>query len=60
MPCDFCVLRARSLVFLVLQVNSILNLNMFLVFAGRAGVENQSRGDSQTKDRKRLKRDGSV
>jgi hypothetical protein len=38
--------------FLGLQVNSILNLNIFLVFADRAGVENQSRGDSQTKNRK--------
>ncbi len=40
---------------LVSQVNNILNLVIFLVFAGPAQVENQSRGDSQTKDRKKPK-----
>ena len=55
MPCDFCVLRARSLVFLScfgFTSQQYTKFKYFFVFADRAGVENQSRGDSQTKDRK--------
>mgnify|MGYP000084539914 CR=1 FL=1 len=55
MPCDILCCEHASwyfYLFLFLQADSILNLNIFLVFAVRVVVENQSRVDSQTKDRK--------
>ena len=58
MPCDFCVLRARSLVIyhlLVLQVYSILNLVIFIFLPRPAGIKEFKKGDSQTKDQQTLK-----
>ena len=58
MPCDFCVLRARSLVIyhlLVLQVYSILNLVIFIFLPRPAGIKEFKKGDSRTKDQKTLK-----
>ena len=58
MPCDFCVLRARSLVIyhlLVLQVYSILNLVIFIFLPRPAGIKEFKKADSQTKDQKTLK-----
>jgi hypothetical protein len=59
MPCDFCVLRARSLVFLSLfgftnqQYTSNTKFSYFIFFyPGRTGMKEFKKGDSQTKDRK--------
>jgi hypothetical protein len=59
MPCEFCVLRAHSLVILSLfgftsqQYTSNTKFSDFIFFLpGRTGIKEFKKGDSQTKDRK--------
>jgi hypothetical protein len=58
MPCDFCVLRARSLVFLSLfgiisqQYTSNTKFSYFIFLLGPTGIKELKKGDSQTKDQK--------
>ena len=57
MPCNFCVLRERSLVFLsllgVLQMNSILNLVFFFLdFSFFAGVPGWPKYRTKNENRK--------